>query len=326
MVKRKVFNEKGGNGVLYIIGNGFDLHHGLKTNYENFREYLACTDRDLLYKLGNYYDTRRDSKFWSEFEEKLKDFDPSILEENFGNYTPDIGSDDFRDRDWYDLERYIDGELSSLKGGLQKALDNWICEVTRSSYFDDTKRLKLDSKAFYLNFNYTDFLETKYSIPRERITYIHNKIGEGKNLLFGHAWNSLKWITTYQEIMPKGLSEEEQSRWYENQVDKYDYSIERGYIAISRFFSSIYKNCDANIKVHSYFFSNLKNIHKIYVLGHNIDVVDQPYYKKIIRMLDSKKVDWFISDYKNDFSRKRQALMNLGISSEKIKPISMEDM
>ena len=126
--------------------------------------------------------------------------------------------------------------------------------------------------------------------------------------------------------MPEGLSKEQQRLWYEEQNEKYDYSIERGYIAISSFFSSIYKDCIANIKIHSNFFSTLKNIQKIYVLGHNIDEVDQPYYKEIIRIIDQKKVDWVISDYNNDFICKKQALMNLGIPSGKMKPISMVNM
>lgn len=25
---------------LYIIGNGFDIHHGLKTQYRDYKEYL----------------------------------------------------------------------------------------------------------------------------------------------------------------------------------------------------------------------------------------------------------------------------------------------
>lgn len=326
MVKRKVIHEEKENRLLYIIGNGFDLHHGLKTNYEDFRKYLESTDVDLFYRLGRYYDINENSALWSNFEEELKRFDPSILEENFGDYTPNLGSEDFRDRDWYDLEIYIKDELSSLKDGLQEALHNWICEITQSSNFDERKRIKLDSNALYLNFNYTDLLETKYSIPREKITYIHNKIGEGKKLLFGHAWDSPKWGDVYYKVMPEGLSKEQQRLWYEEQNEKYDYSIERGYIAISSFFSSIYKDCVANIKIHSNFFSNLKNVQKIYVLGHNIDEVDQPYYKKIIRIIDQKKVDWIISDYNNDFICKKQALMKLGIPSGKMKPISMVNM
>lgn len=174
MVKRKVVHEEKENRILYIIGNGFDLHHGLKTNYKDFRKYLESTDVDLFYRLGSYYDINGNSALWSNFEEELKRFDPSILEENFGDYTPNLESEDFRDRDWYDLEVYIKNELSSLKDGLQEALHNWICEITQSSNFDERKRIKLDSNALYLNFNYTDLLETKYSIPREKITYIHN--------------------------------------------------------------------------------------------------------------------------------------------------------
>lgn len=32
--------------MLYIIGNGFDLVHGFKTSYGDFRDYLESVDPD----------------------------------------------------------------------------------------------------------------------------------------------------------------------------------------------------------------------------------------------------------------------------------------
>ncbi|KAI4447639.1 hypothetical protein C823_002158 [Eubacterium plexicaudatum ASF492] len=36
---------------LYIIGNGFDKGHGLKTSYWNFREYLEKYEEDFLVQM-----------------------------------------------------------------------------------------------------------------------------------------------------------------------------------------------------------------------------------------------------------------------------------
>jgi len=90
------------NDKLYIIGNGFDLHHGIKTNYVDFRNYLEENFPDLFDSLESYYNMDEDSLLWSEFENGLKEFDPTDLENNFGEYLPDYSSDGFRDRDRYD--------------------------------------------------------------------------------------------------------------------------------------------------------------------------------------------------------------------------------
>ena len=41
---------------LYIILNGFDKGHGLKTSYWNFREYLEKYEEDFLVQMERMYD------------------------------------------------------------------------------------------------------------------------------------------------------------------------------------------------------------------------------------------------------------------------------
>lgn len=36
------------NRILYIIGNGFDLAHGIKSSYWNFREWLVLNKYNLV--------------------------------------------------------------------------------------------------------------------------------------------------------------------------------------------------------------------------------------------------------------------------------------
>lgn len=42
--------------TLYIIGNGFDLAHGLSTSYWKFREYLEREHQEFLYEFEHLYD------------------------------------------------------------------------------------------------------------------------------------------------------------------------------------------------------------------------------------------------------------------------------
>lgn len=63
---------------LFIIGNGFDLAHGLKTQYWNFREFLEWRDLNFLiqFEAGYYLDSgARDDVLkgvlWERLEENI---------------------------------------------------------------------------------------------------------------------------------------------------------------------------------------------------------------------------------------------------------------
>lgn len=321
-VQKKRENKDEKFDTLYIIGNGFDLHHGIKTNYMDFREYLKSQYIELFEELSQYYRIDKDSKLWSNFEKGLKDFDYTELVMSFGDYLPNYASDEFYERDRYVLELYVKNKLDSLRHELQEAFNNWINDLKMPSNLCDEK-IKLDNSACFLNFNYTGILETYYNVPRKNITYIHNKSGEGKNLLYGHAWNPYYWAAQRNEKMPKNLTEEARILWKEKQADKYDYSEERAYIAIDNFFSKIYKNCKVIISNNEQFFSKIKGVQKIYILGHSMSEVDLPYFKKIIKSIKFKKVNWIVSSYNDDFTYKRKILINLGVNSQKINSISL---
>jgi hypothetical protein len=53
---------------LYIIGNGFDIQHGLKSRFRDFKEYLDSKAGNLAEKLEEYFDG---DALWSDFEETL---------------------------------------------------------------------------------------------------------------------------------------------------------------------------------------------------------------------------------------------------------------
>lgn len=44
---------------LYIIGNGFDLHHRMKTSYSQFREWLGEMNENTISKEKEYTYGRR---------------------------------------------------------------------------------------------------------------------------------------------------------------------------------------------------------------------------------------------------------------------------
>lgn len=60
--------------TLYILGNGFDIAHGLKTKYSDFYKYLLENKdtQTFLYNIINAYGTY-DDEWWNTFEENLGD-------------------------------------------------------------------------------------------------------------------------------------------------------------------------------------------------------------------------------------------------------------
>lgn len=50
--------------TLYIIGNGFDLHHGMGTTYKHFGEFLKRNHGELSKLLDEYFPTYEEDDFW----------------------------------------------------------------------------------------------------------------------------------------------------------------------------------------------------------------------------------------------------------------------
>lgn len=63
--------------TLYIIGNGFDLHHGLRTSYANFRDDYACKKKLWNSLTTVFGDKLKDNMWWRDFETQLSQIDYS---------------------------------------------------------------------------------------------------------------------------------------------------------------------------------------------------------------------------------------------------------
>ena len=66
---------------LYIIGNGFDLHHELRTSYADFRDYYVRKVPSLWNALLDIYGDvpRNDDLWWKDFENMLGKVDYDCL-------------------------------------------------------------------------------------------------------------------------------------------------------------------------------------------------------------------------------------------------------
>lgn len=318
--------------TLYIIGNGFDLYHGLDTKYQSFGMFLQDKYDELYDSLIEYYglpfldpedeDSYYDSS-WAEFENALADLDfETILDENT-DYLPNIASDDFRDGDLHSFQQVMEGIVDNLTVKMYAAFKEFILAVKFPNDVNGLQ-LKIDPDALFLNFNYTDTLERFYRVNSHRILYIHNKATSDETLVLGHGTDPNEFKSK-EEIQPDGLSEEEINEWQQQIVDNYDYSYDSGREELLAYFSKSYKSTEEIIQNNQFFFSKLKNIKNVIVLGHSISNVDQPYFKKILQSIEDVNIVWTASyhRYKHPIYNH---LIEIGLNDKQIKLITLNDI
>lgn len=318
---------------LYVIGNGFDLYHGLATSYLSFGIFLQEKHPKLYESMITYYglptidngnESHAGGYLWSEFETVLAYLDHESILDEYSDYLASPGSSGFRDREWGAFQIEIERVVDDLTIELFSAFQNFILNIDFSKITENEK-IFLDKNNLYLNFNYTDTLEVAYFIPKNNILYIHNQASLNSELILGHAINPESFEE--DEVKPpKDLSNEDYERWTEMMSDNYDHSFELGKTEILTYFYKSHKNTETIIANNKNFFDNLEKINEIYVLGHSLSEVDQPYF---IKLLDSVKkgTKWYVTYYSEEERQgHKEALVRLGINKEVIHLIKLSDL
>ena len=94
---------------LFIIGNGFDIEHGLPTRFDPHFKTIANRMEQIEYFWDIYQSQQVD--IWSDFENCLAHPDFNELEEIFNGYSPDYSSERERDRDAIITQVDLNGNL-----------------------------------------------------------------------------------------------------------------------------------------------------------------------------------------------------------------------
>lgn len=275
---------------LFILGNGFDISHGIPSTYSDFHNYLNENRDDILDVMQNFYYIDKDSDLWSDFESSLEDdinYDSlsEIIEENI----PDFSSDDFSDGDWYDAQIYVEQQCDELLENIRSGFEEWIRSLNTSSV---CKEYKLDMSAYYITFNYTEVLEYIYKIPISNILHIHNKVGE--ELIFGHG-KKLDDFNVKEALYGNEnnfLSVDEEGNVESSEVGHEKFAED----AVCVFYDKMSKHTEKIIHNHSYFFNNLSDVDEVIILGHSYNEIDLPYFRKIAESVN-KKAKWFLYYY-----------------------------
>ena len=170
------------NNTLFIIGNGFDLAHGIKSSYWNFREWLGNNRSNLIGMMDIFFSNQRD--VWSSIEQALGEYN----EESILDYCRPDEEFDY-DHSLSSSARVEDSPMTFFQPVLEEFRDafrDWVDSIEISGI---EKVYKLNTDSRYLSFNYTDTLETEYGIAQNKITHIHGSRLNDEEYIIGHNNN-----------------------------------------------------------------------------------------------------------------------------------------
>lgn len=273
--------------ILYIIGNGFDQHHGLKTCYEDFRVYLEINNPDLYKEISTIYGVDV-NMLWSDFEAKLSELyhrfdDIANYSYTLTEFAPKYEDDEYGSIDLQTELSKITYDFNNLKIELQATFESWIYDTYIEWINNKPKfnKLSLDKDALYLTFNHTKCLQDCYEIPEENILHIHNSIADirSENLIYGHGDMNIPLDTIDNPLLETSWGKQAEN-------------------IISEFHNKLRKDTESIIRSNINFFNRLKDVDSIFILGHSCNNIDKPYFERI-RSSVSDSAKWYISYYIN---------------------------
>lgn len=277
--------------TLYIIGNGFDLAHGIKSSYADYksfystyeinsggssckirpkeREYTENIEKGLDLELffGNL------SGDWSNIEEAIGKYDAEYIKEYIE--PEDDKEEDFRKQDELKssrLQSFFNNTINALRELFKEWVDKIDIRVNAKH-----EQYKFNKDDLFLSFNYTEVLETLYGIPINNICYIHGRRGVDKEYIFGHN-NELPAITIPEE---------------QNYIGYVD--IKKEVIDKMNDFVKPYDEC---LETLNHYIQKAK-IEKVIVHGHSLGSVDMVYLEKIVETI-GPHIPWQIDYYYED--------------------------
>ncbi|SHM40102.1 Bacteriophage abortive infection AbiH [Anaerosporobacter mobilis DSM 15930] len=277
---------------LFVIGNGFDLSHGLDTSYEDFHKYLVKTypnAEDIDYAPTYIMDgkgndvvsnvneevgfiehilTNVEGSNWCNLEEAVGNIE-------FENYIMDFDEDEEDDDYEWDESYFNEGcalELINPILAIPKYFSRWIStiEIVKAKRKKDFFDLVNSGDILVLSFNYTKTIEKIYGI--DDVCHIHGV--QGGQLLFGHGYDYNYFSDDNYGLMA-GTEE-----------------------SFQHMHDALKKNTAGAINSNQDFFNVLDDsVNEIYSYGFSFAKVDEIYIKEICNKIDTCKVTWFLNDY-----------------------------
>ena len=283
------------DSCLIIIGNGFDLYHGLETSYSNYHDWLVDHDKQVVtdFELDDYatkflnrvnsLGCKSDSNdecdhLWSSLEESLGIEWDELCYETLEHTYPDLTEDN---PGWDDFWIELQVRLEYMKKLTRDRFREWVesLDVSKAKPV-----LDLPDTASFITFNYTPTLEHVYGVRPDRILHIHGSVLNKDELLqFGSPDNNpfeLHKMLEYKYGMD----------------DFYGATIQQGETVACDRCADTWKNIEGNYDALNHFLDTLAKINTVIIMGNSFDKVDKPYYRDVLapRYRDA---EWVFCEY-----------------------------
>jgi len=275
--------------TLFIIGNGFDLFHGLHTSPNDFEALLdkepayecGCSSAKDAFECCNVYN-------WNEWEDSLSGFDATVLEDKIEG--PDYLSDHESDRDGPILE--MEQRCNELSSAIGEALSKMVEQANEDLLDKDDEKPFASSGDSILTFNYTSTIECLYTQHQNtNLFHLHGCREDNEELIFGYPEKSVE-----EEKWEKGISDSSKSAAEmgtpgDGPYD--DYYIHEQIIRITQFYNGMQKKYQMD-KLRD-FLGKCGSVSDVTVLGHSMGNVDSKYMELIDKIILPKR--WHISSH-----------------------------
>lgn len=305
---------------VYVIGNGFDLHHNLHTSFRGFMDFLEydpvrITFEKYLYcEAGDTYE-----KMWKNLEKSLSKFDIDVLIEDKRSYYDD---DPHNDSFLYEVNSVIENLTTRLVDRL-----NTYLTIANCSSDESCKSFNFDPSFHFICFNYTNTLERIYKIPKTKICYIHGMLNSDiYPLVVGHGNEHPTFYSEENKPLRNsviGFSVDEEIEAFK---DTYCPVFEESVEAAHSYYERNRKKTEDCIALHQKFLSSLTNITEIIILGHSLGEVDHSYFH-LLSEATTKDCLWRVSYYLNDEKETlEKSLRGIVKGKQKIESFRMSDL
>lgn len=268
---------------LYIIGNGFDCHHGIKSSYNDFKKWFYCNDKELFNEFVELFPSALNKidtfdYWWADLEINLSEV------QGIYNYLRKliVSGTDYSDFGYCTIRDSQINAINAFDVFVVKFMDEfkkWLCQLNEPN--SNKVNFEVDNSLF-LNFNYTQTLEIFYGIPQSQIMHIHGCISDENSIIMGHD--------SIEEDLIHLLEKEE----YDGANTRFDNSFSSDemysllHFGYDKAFSGAIK-CSLNlqkgvtsiIKNNISFFDKLDGVDEINVYGFSFSEIDMPYIEKI---------------------------------------------
>jgi len=302
--------------TLFVIGNGFDLYHGVRSGYHDFHEWLMSNRDWRRFEAIERHFVGID--LWSNLEENLGKFDCEGCGADWSLATPCAvfinGQVACTVRE---LNEDFDAQLGEWREEMLYGLSEWIKTLRHAG--ESPKLPIVVSDAQYLSFNYTRTLEDYYGIDPCKVRHVHGLVGlpwdclqlghdfMAENVLDEGAGNYIPEVFDEDRVTPVQQLNDHVRKWR--------------------------KPVQELIQFNADFWEGLREVSKVVVLGFSMGRVDAPYIRKIVSVVRQDAV-WFCSWYgKGEDVKIRRFLTSAGVQKielfrlgEKLKECEVADL